>query len=107
MDNPYLAEFEKSLAGWTDERFVSRQQLSALARFSLYLVNLAEDDGWVYNGHSYKESEYMSCLVVKATLDDIPQVVFTNGKSYTSCVIVFLRKLESGTLEWRKDKYRS
>lgn len=105
-DTQYFQGFEESLKTWTDERFVSREELRALAMFSKYIVNLAEAGGWRYDGHSYKESDFLGCLVVKATRDDIPQVVFTSARSYTTCVQVFVRKLEEGLLEWRKDRYR-
>lgn len=106
MENEYLEQFAAVLADWTDERFISRQQLRALAMFYMYLVNLSEADGWVYDGHSFKVGTPMSCLTVKATIDGIPQVVFTSGRTAISCVVTFVRKLEEGWLEWRNDRYR-
>lgn len=105
-DTEYVQEFKKSLGVWTDERFASRQQLEDLAMFNLYLVNLAEADGWTYDGHSYKNSVPMGCLVVKATIRDIPYVVFTSGRTPVSCIRIFLRKMEEGLLEWQKDRFR-
>lgn len=105
--NEYLEQFKKSLEGWTDERFVSRAELQNLAMFSMYIVNLAEEDGWGYAGHSWKESEHLGCLVVKADRDGIPQVVFTSARTYTEGIRVFLKKMDAGFLEWRDDKYRS
>lgn len=102
----HVEEFVRSLAKWTDERFVSREELQALAMFSVYLVNLSETDGWVYDGHSYKVASPMCCLTVKATIDGIPHVVFTSGRTHTGCVKAFVRKLEEGWLEWRVDRYR-
>lgn len=102
----YLKQFETSLEGWTDERFVSRTQMRALAMFAEYLVNLADDDGWEYVGHSYKRGTPMGCLVVKADIEDIPHVVFTSARTYTGCIVAFLRKLEEGWLEWRRDRFR-
>ncbi len=106
MSNQYLDAFKTSLEAWTDERFVSRANIQNLAMFSEYLVNLAGQDGWQYDGHSFKVGVPMCCLTVKATIDDIPQVVFTSGRTYISCVTSFLHKLEQGWLEWRKDRYR-
>ncbi|GAG87875.1 unnamed protein product, partial [marine sediment metagenome] len=100
-DNGHLAEFEKALEDWVDERFVSRDMLRALTMFSVYLVNLSEADGWQFDGYSYKTGIPMGCLTVKATIDGVPQVVFTSGRTHTGCVVVFMRKLDLGLLEWR------
>lgn len=105
-DSKYLEEFRKSLAVWTDERFVSRQQLDDLATFFLYLVNLAEEDGWIYNGYSMKYTSASSTLCVRATIDDIAHVVFSSGRTPTGCVRAFLRKMDEGWLEWVVDRYR-
>ncbi len=105
-NSPYLEQFDASLAGWTDERFLTRRQLSSLARFFLYLVNLSEEDGWVYDGHSMKVGTPMCGLVVKATIGGKPYVVFTSGRTTMACIVIFVRKLEEGLLEWREDRYR-
>lgn len=107
MDNQYVEEFKKALEVWTDERFVSRQAIEDLAMFSLYLVNLAEADGWQYYGHSFKVGTPMSTLVVKATIDGIPYIVFSSGRTTAGCVRAFLRKMRDGYLEWQVDKFRS
>jgi len=73
--------------------------------FCLYIVNLAEHGGWQYRGHSWKESEYLGCLTVKAVVDGIPSVVFTSAKTATSGMSIFLRKMDADLLEWVKDKY--
>lgn len=106
MDTPHVVEFQKSLEDWTDERFVSKRDIEALAMFSLYLVNLSEADGWQYDGHSFKVGKPMSTLVVRATLEGIPHVVFSSGRTHTGCVRAFVRKLEEGWLEWVVDRYR-
>lgn len=105
-ENGHLVQFEESLSDWVDERFLSRKDLRALAMFSMYLVNLADDDGWLYCGHSWKESQYLGCLVVKSVVDKVPSVAFTSAKTYTASVGIFLRKLEHGDVIWQKDKYR-
>jgi len=106
IDSAYLDAFRVSLEEWTDERMVSRDELWALTMFSLYLVNLAEDDGWEYCGHSFKNALPLSILVVKAMMDDLPVVVFTSGRTTMACIRIFIRKLEQGLLEWTRDKYR-
>ncbi len=105
-ETPHITEFYKTLEGWTDQRFITREQIQDLAMFTLHLVNLAEDDGWSYDGHSYKSSLPMGCLVVRGTVDGTPSVVFTSGRTYIGCVRMFLRKLEGELLEWRIDKFR-
>jgi hypothetical protein len=105
MDNEYLENFDAALAKWTDSRMVSAEDIKTMAMFLMYLVNLAEDDGWTYRGHSWKESEYLGCLVVKAVVDGVPSVVFTNAKTTIAGMRIFLRKMEGDFLEWVPDKY--
>lgn len=105
-DNGYLEQFRKSLEGWTDERMISRTQVWAAAMFFLYIVNLSEADGWVYDGHSMKVGVPMCTLTVKAHIEGAPYVVFTSARTTMGCVRVFIRKLEEGLLEWRPDQYR-
>lgn len=101
----HVEEFKRSLAAWSDTRFLSRDELETLATFVMYLVNLAEHDGWVLRGHSWKESEQMGCLVVKGTQDGLPVVAFTSARTAVSGMRIFLRKLEGEFLEWVPDKY--
>lgn len=104
-DTEHVKEFEAALAKWDDSRFVSSDEIRTMTMFLKYLVNLADHDGWVYRGHSWKESEYLGCLVVKATVDGTPSVVFTNAKTPTASMRIFLRKVEHQMLEWVPDKY--
>lgn len=103
----HIKVFEQSLLDWTDSRFLTREQLRVVAMFTMYLVNLADQDGWVLDGYSWKESEYLGCLVVRATVDGIPSVVFTSAQTPISGMKVFLRKMEAGVLEWVPDKFRT
>ncbi len=105
-ENQHLEQFRVAIEGWTDQRFLSRETLWDLAMFNLYLVNLADEDGWVYNGHSMRIKTPMSLLVVRATIDGVPQVVFVNGRTTSACVHTFLRMMTEGVLEWRADRYR-
>ena len=104
-DTEHLKEFTRSLEGWTDSRFLTREQLKTIAMFTMYLVNLAEHDGWVLRGYSWKESPHMGCLVVKATRGELPYVVFTNARTPVNGMKIFLRKLEEDFLEWVPDRY--
>ena len=106
-DSKHLAEFRKSLEGWTDHRFASGDELLALGKFNMYLVNLAELDGWQYDGHSFTVGTPMSRLVVRGTVDGIPHVVFSSGRTSTGCITAFLRKMEEGWLEWQVDRFRT
>lgn len=105
-DSKYVEQFEQALDDWVDERFIARKEIRALAMFFLYIVNLAEDDGWQYDGHSLKVASPLSVLVVKATIDGAPCVVFTSARTPAGCVVTFVRKLEEQLLEWRPDQYR-
>lgn len=105
-DNGHVRDFKASLEAWTDHRFVSSDQVYALAMFSLYLVNIAEAGDWSYYGHSFKVGKPLSVLVIKATINERPVVCFTSARSFCSCVAIFLRKDEMGLVEWRDDQYR-
>lgn len=104
-DTEHVVAFDKELARWKDSRFVSADDIRTMAMFLMYIVNLAEHNGWVYRGHSWKESDYLGCLVVKAIVDGVPSVVFTNAKTTVGSMRIFLRKLEGEFLEWVPDKY--
>lgn len=102
----HLEQFRAALEGWTDERFISRDEIEAVAMFNMYLVNLLEDAGATYDGHSLRIGTPMCLLVVRGSLDGIPHVVFSSGRTPIACVRIFLRKLEEGLLEWTPDKFR-
>lgn len=104
-DTECWQRFDEALEGWTDTRMVSAENIRTMTMFLLYLVNLADHQGWVYRGHSWKESDYLGCLVVKAVVDGVPSVVFTSAKTVISSMRIFLRKLEGDFLEWIPDKY--
>ena len=104
-DTEHVKMFEQSLLDWTDNRFISRDELRTVAMFTMYLVNLADHDGWSLRGYSWKQSEYLGCLVVKATVDGVPSVAFTNAKTAVSSMRIFLRKMEGEFLEWVPDRY--
>lgn len=104
-DSEYVKQFDEALEAWTDDRMVSAADIRTMTMFIVYLVNLAEHAGWVYRGHSWKESEYLGCLVVKAIVDEVPSVVFTSAKTPISGMRVFLRKMDADLLEWVPDKY--
>ncbi|GAH31686.1 unnamed protein product, partial [marine sediment metagenome] len=101
-DSEHVREFEQSLTRWTDSRFLSRDSLRTMAMFTMYLVNLAEADGWDLRGYSWKRSSYLGCLVVKSIVDGVPSVAFTNAKTPVAGMRIFLRKMEGGFLEWIK-----
>lgn len=104
-ETEHVKQFEAALEGWTDQRFVTADDIRTWAIFNMYIVNLADHAGWVYRGHSWKESEHLGCLVVKAIVADVPSVVFTNAATPTAGMRIFLRKLEADFLEWVPDKY--
>lgn len=105
-DSEHVVGFEKSLESWTDHRFISADELRDLAMFFLYVVNLAQEDGWVYDGHSLKYGQQSSMLTVRGTIDGVPHVVFSSGRTPMGCVRAFLRKMDEGWLEWAKDRFR-
>ena len=104
-DTEHVKQFEAALESWNDHRFVSAQDIRTMTMFNMYLVNLADHADWVYRGHSWKESDYLGCLVVKGVVAGVPSVVFTNSANIVSGMHIFLRKLEADFLEWVPDKY--
>lgn len=100
-----VEEFKRSLRDWTDQRFATREDLFCMAMFHLYIVNLLEAYGWSYRGHSYRYRLPLGNLVVKATINGVPMVVFTTGATTISCIRIFFRKMEEDRLMWVKDKY--
>ena len=107
MTNQHVEAFLTALEDWIDQRFITREELRALAMFSLYIVNLLDALGWSYYGHTYSQKGKMGCLVVKADHEGTPHVVFTNARTYTGSVVIFLRRLEADCLEWRPDRFRA
>lgn len=103
----HMEDFRTQLGQWTDERIVSKEDISVWYMFIVYLVNLAEEDGWVYDGHSFSSGVPMGRLVVRGTLDGIPHVVFSSGRTTTASMRAFLRKMQEGWLEWQVDKFRT
>ena len=104
-DSEHVRVFEETLEAWTDSRFVTRDQVRTMAMFIMYLVNLAEQDGWRLRGWSWKEESSMGCLVVKSTIDDTPYVAFTSARTATNGMRVFLRKMGEDRVVWVPDKY--
>lgn len=104
-DSQTVKEFDQALEGWTDGRMVSAAEIRTLTMFSVYLVNLADHDDWVYLGHSWRERSGLGCLVVKGVVDGVQSVVFTSAKTSLNGMRIFLRKLEGGFLEWVPDKF--
>lgn len=102
----HVQVFEQSLLDWTDSRFLTRDQLRTVAMFTMYLVNLADHDGWSLDGYSWTERASLGCLVVKATIEGTPYVVFTSARTPINGMRIFLRKLDEGLLNWVPDKYR-
>lgn len=104
-DTVCVKRFDEALEGWTDQRFISAADIRVLTMFCMYLVNFADHAGWSYRGHSWRESDYLGCLVVKATVGDVPSVVFTNAATLAAGMRIFLRKMDADFLEWVPDKY--
>lgn len=104
--NPHIQAVEAALEQWQDNRLISREDIRVWYEFNNYLVNLAEADGWTYDGQSFTKKEPMSTLVVRGTHGNIPHVAFTSGRTATECMRSFLRKMREGWLEWSVDRYR-
>lgn len=107
LESPHAVAFRVALEGWTDQRHISRSHLWALWVFTSYLDNVAESQGWLYDGHSWKNSAPLGTLVVKATTDGMPVVCFTSARTFFNAVSIFVRKLDEDGINWVKDKYRA
>ena len=103
---PHLDDLDKALQQIDDERILRRQDVWVWYVFNEWLVNLGELQGWEYCGQSFTLKQPMSLLVVRATLDGIPHVAFSSGRTPTACMRAFLRKADEGWLEWSVDRFR-
>jgi hypothetical protein len=106
LERPFPASFRVVLEGWKDERHLSRSHLWSLWVFTSYLENVAEAQGWHLDGHSWKASEPLGTLVVKATLQGVPVVCFTSARTILNAISIFVRKLSEDSINWVKDKFR-
>lgn len=104
-DNKHLRDIDALLEQVPEEGVFPRESWRTLYMFGVYLVNLLDAEGIVYRGHSLRESDEWALLVVRGILEKKAVVCFTNAIDGLNCRRVFLRKLESGTLEWRADKF--
>ena len=100
-----LVQFRSSLEDWRDERLMCKQDIATCAMFFLYLVNLAEAEGWEYLGHSWRERTSLGCLVVKARMEETQYVAFTSARTTISGMRIFLRKMREGRVEWVEDRF--
>ena len=104
-ENGVLREFAIALSDWTDNRFVTKEDISTHAIFLMYLVNLSDAYGWEYLGHSWRERANLGCLVVKAKMGGAQYVAFTSAQTPTHGMRIFLRKMEEERVEWVEDRY--
>lgn len=86
-------------------RYITPELVMDLYRFFLYIVNLFDDQGWVYRGHSLREGTELTLLVVKGTVNGAAVVCFVNARTTAACVRTFLRQMDEGTVGWRTDKF--
>ncbi len=103
--NEHLEDLQASLEGWTDERFVTREQVFTLYLLDTYIVNVADDGGFTFRGFSFRVKETLSLLVVKAWLGDDPVVCFVSGRTLLNTFKIFFARVMEGTVEWRPDQY--
>jgi hypothetical protein len=101
----YSDKLDKALEAVPGGCVVSAEDLKAMAMFIVYLVNLLEDHGLGYRGHSLRETGALTLLVVRATAGDDPVCCFISARTSLDCIVVFLRQLDEHRLGWRHDKF--
>lgn len=106
-ESPFLVSWRECVQAWSDERFLTKEELDALFLFATHIVNLGDAAGWEYAGHSYKRATPLGVLTVRAVLDESCVVAFISGRTFLNCVKILLRRIREDTMEWRVDKYRS
>ena len=104
-NNKHLDELGEQLSILPEDAILGRDDVLILYKFTMYLVNLCEDQGVTFRGESFKYGVPMCLLVVKVTIDDRGYVCFINALSRLNCYKIFLSRLEDGTVEWREDKF--
>lgn len=102
----YVDRFKKHLETWDDNRAMDRREILAAYMFTKHIVNLADDGGWVYRGHSYKAGDPLDIMTVKADLEGAAVVCFCSGRGMLECMGIFVRKCELEVLDWRADRFR-
>jgi len=107
MDNVHVAGFHEALEGWTDHRFISRDELEAVSVFCMYLVNIVEARGFTLYGHTWKKTGRLGCLVVKVDREGTPYVGFTNASTLIGSMRIFLRRMQEDSVDWRPDRFRT
>lgn len=103
----YVDRFKEHLETWDDNRAMDKREILAVYMFTKHIVNLADDGGWSYIGHSYKVGDPLDIMTVKANLGDDPVVMFVSGRGMLECMGIFIRKCELEIMEWRPDRYRT
>jgi hypothetical protein len=104
-DNKHLDSLDTMLGQLDDSRFLTSEEWGEVYRYVVYLVNLLDEQGMVYRGHSFKYGVPVSLLVTKVIRGKSMLVAFTSGITFQSCMGAFLNRLREDTVEWREDRY--
>lgn len=97
----YLEWLAEALA----ERPTEAKDAATHMEFEGWLINLLEDKGLAWRGHSFKNQGWATLLVMKVAREGVPQVGFFTEQTTTGCVRVFLRKLAEGSIPWKRDQF--
>lgn len=103
----HLEELDQELESWTLSRFITKKEMRGVYRFTKYLVNLGDANGWTYDGHSYREGTPMGLMTVRGTVDGTPMISFVSGRGLLECMGIFGDLAELDALQWRPDQYRT
>lgn len=84
---------------------ITPTELRALVWFFIYGENVLSQIGGTWRGCSFRQNETTCLLVVKATIDDLPQVAFITARTPTDCVVTFCKQWHADRVKWNNDKY--
>ena len=104
--NAHLERLEEQVQSIPTDHIMSPDLVWTAYMFTMYIVNLAEDGGWSYDGHSFKVGDPLGTLTVRSHVQDAPMVSFVNGRTMLECMGVFVRWCELGDVRWYPDKFR-
>lgn len=89
----------------SEEYQLEERDALALRYFHTRLLFSQVNPGREIHGCSFSQRGRMVLLVVKSTLEDMPQVAFVTEDTTTRCIRVFCRMWLEGRVKWYPDQF--
>lgn len=97
---------KESLTQWKDSRIVDATWLDAHIWFWQHLYSDLAQISMEFDGVTFRESNGVWLMVLKAHSEGVPLVGFVTSKNPTRCMRKARDLLRNGGLNWSRDKYR-